>query len=36
MGASTRVAFMGGDGAEYFDGSPNMVVQPMHAKNAVS
>jgi len=36
MGASTRVFFTGGGGAEYFAASPNMVVQPMQAKNAVS
>jgi hypothetical protein len=30
------VIFGGGGGAEYFVGSPNMVVQPMQAKNAVS
>jgi len=35
-GASMRVTLSGGGGAEYFVGSPNMVVQPMHAKNAVS
>jgi hypothetical protein len=36
IGASTRVTFTGGGGFEYFAGSPNIVVQPMHAKNEVS
>jgi len=36
MGASMRVTFTWGGGAEYLAGLPNMVVQPMHAKNAVS
>jgi hypothetical protein len=31
-----RVTFTAGGGAEYLAGLPNMVVQPMHAKNAVS
>jgi hypothetical protein len=31
IGASIRVTFMGGGGFEYFAGSPNIVVQPMHA-----
>jgi hypothetical protein len=36
MGASTRVTFSGGGGAEYLIGSPNIVVHPMQAKNDVS
>jgi len=36
MGASMRVTFSFGGGAEYLAGSPNMVVQPMQAKKAVS
>jgi hypothetical protein len=31
IGASTRVTLTGGGGAEYFVGSPNIVVQPMQA-----
>jgi hypothetical protein len=31
IGASIRVTFAGGGGAEYFVGSPNIVVQPMQA-----
>jgi hypothetical protein len=36
IGASTRVTFTAGGGFVYFVGSPNIVVQPMHAKNGVS
>jgi hypothetical protein len=36
IGASTRVIFSAGGGFEYFVGSPNIVVQPMHAKKGVS
>jgi hypothetical protein len=30
------VTFTAGGGFEYLVGSPNIVVQPMHAKNGVS
>jgi hypothetical protein len=30
------VTFTAGGGFEYFVGSPNIVVHPMHAKNGVS
>jgi hypothetical protein len=36
MGASTRTTLGGGGGAEYLAASPNIVVQPMQAKNDVS
>jgi hypothetical protein len=36
IGASMRVTFVAGGGAVNFAGLPNIVVQPMQAKNAVS
>jgi hypothetical protein len=36
IGASIRVIFVGGAGAVNFAGLPNIVVQPMQEKKAVS